>query len=64
MVFEDRTGAILPGLAEAWAWSIKEAQALSREGWLDTEKQRLWIEVCDSHHCAIMSFPIDQETMQ
>jgi hypothetical protein len=63
-VFEDHTGVVLPGIAEAWEWALKDAMALMRDGSLDRANHRYWIEVCDAERCAVVAFPIGRVTLQ
>lgn len=63
MLFEDRSGVLLSGPTDAWSWALKDALSLIRQGHIDRGGHRYWIEVCDDHHCAVLSFPIGPMTL-
>jgi len=62
-VFVDHAGVMLPGLAEAWTWAVKDAVKLIRQGQIDWVHHRYWMEVCDNQRCAVVAFPIGPVTM-
>ncbi len=63
-VFEDRAGVLLPGLADAWKWALRDALQLVRDGHIDRRQHKYWIEVCDSTRSSVLIFPIGPMTEQ
>ena len=58
--YDDRVGAELEDLREAWTYAIRDARRLVDEEVLDGPTAEHWVEIADSTRAVVASLPFDR----